>query len=105
MKAIQYSKTGGPENLELKELPLPHRGDGEVGLHKSLQLVSKPVQPPALQAANPQFMTCTKLQCMCALQVLIKQYSTSVNPVEVKMLAAESTKLPKVWFTVGVSEK
>lgn len=36
------------------------------------------------------------LQCMCAVQVLIKQYSTSVNPVEVKILAAESTKLPKV---------
>eukprot|EP00891_Asterochloris_glomerata_P003020 jgi/Astpho2/3020/Aster-03329 len=56
MRAIQYNKTGGPENLELRELPVPNRGDGEV---------------------------------------LIKQYSTSVNPVEVKILAAESTKLPK----------
>ena len=105
MKAIQYSKTGGPESLELKELPLPHRGDGEVGCTSPCSLFLKAVQLRALQAAIVRFMTCADLQCMCALQVLIKQYSTSVNPVDVKMLAAESTKLPKVWFTVGVYEK
>ena len=57
MRAVVYHKPGEASVLQVEDVDVPNRGDGEV---------------------------------------LIKQYSTSVNPVDFKMRATNKEFLPKV---------